>query len=180
MTKFQLRWRGSSRCLVGLPPPILFRHDASTVTPLGMISLTRQTPEPGGYIQWGEPDFESIRIDKTKPENETKGLSELLSLFSVQDPRTKPTWLSDLPATLAAAGFDQVVVDKLDGSPHLLFMFHECGLMLYEIYCRKTKNEMMRKELNRILPLAVEETKQGAYTTAIRWTVVARKPAREA
>jgi hypothetical protein len=48
--------------------------------------------------------------------------------------------------------------------------------MLYEIYCRKTKNGMMRKELIRIMPSAVEETKKGAYTTAIRWTVIARKP----
>lgn len=68
-------------------------------------------------------------------------------------------------------------VDKKDAPPHMAFILHECGLMLYEIYCRKTKNEMMRKELKRIMPTAVEETKKGAYTTAVRWTVIARKPA---
>lgn len=142
------------------------------------VSLTNLTlPEPGGYIQWGEPDFESIRTDKTRPQNETRALSELLQLFAVQDPRTRPTWLSSLPAAFAAAGFVGVQVEKRDAPPHLAFMLHECGLMLYEVYCRKTKNGMMRKELNRVLPTAVEETKAGAYTTAMRWTVIGRKPA---
>lgn len=48
--------------------------------------------------------------------------------------------------------------------------------MMYEIFCRKTKNEKMRQELTRLLLLAVEETRKGAYTTAIRWTVVGKKP----
>lgn len=86
-------------------------------------------------------------------------------------------WLTGLPATFSAAGFVQVEVDKKDAPPHMAFILHECGLMLYEIYRRKTKNEMMRKELNRIMPSAVEETKKGAYTTAVRWTVIAKKPA---
>lgn len=101
-------------------------------------------------------------------------------MFAAQDPRTRPKWLAGLPAALSAAGFVQVEIDKRDAPPHLAFMLHECGLMLYEVYCRKTKNAMMRKELNRILPTAVEETKAGAYTTAVRWTVVARRPAEAA
>lgn len=133
--------------------------------------------KPGGYIQWGEPDFESIQIDKTRPENETKGLSELLQVFAVQDLRTKPTWLTSLPAAFSAAGFVQVEVDRKDAPPHLAFMLHECGMMLYVIYCRRTKNGMMRNEINRIMPTAVEESRRGAYTTAVRWTVVAKKPA---
>lgn len=97
-------------------------------------------------------------------------------MFSIQDPRTKPTWLKDLPSTLSAAGFVQVDVEKNDPAPHMAFILHECGLMMYEIFCRKTQNEKIRQELSRLLPLAVEETRKGAYTTAVRWTVIARKP----
>lgn len=176
MTRFRLRWSGSSECLVGLLHLIMISTRLQGCTSL----LTHANPEPGGYIQWGEPDFESIRTDKTKPEIDITGLSELLQLFSVQDPRTKPTWLSSLPAIFSAAGFVQVEVDKKDAPPHQAFVLHECGLMLYDVYCRKTRNEMMRKELNRILPLAVEETRKGAYTTAIRWTVIAKKPSHSA
>lgn len=137
-----------------------------------------QHPEPGGYIQWGEPDFQSIRTDKDGPEATTEALSELHELFSIQDPRARPTWLTELPATLETAGFVQVEVDKNDPPPHKAFALHECGLMMYEIFSRKTQDEKVRQELRRLLPLAVEETRKGAYTTAVRWTVVARKPAR--
>lgn len=97
-------------------------------------------------------------------------------LFSVQDPRVRPTWITHLPATLSAAGFDQVEFATNDPPPHRAFVLHECGLMMYEVFCRKTKNEKIRQELTRILPLAVEETRQGAYTTAVYWTVIARRP----
>lgn len=132
-------------------------------------------PEPGGYIQWGEPDFQSVRTDQTGPEARTEALSELHELFSIQDPRARPTWLTELPATLEAAGFVQVEVDKNEPPPHKAFALHECGLMMYEIFSRKTQDEKVRQELRRLLPLAVEETRKGAYTTAVRWTVIARK-----
>lgn len=176
MTRFQLRWNESSRCLVGHSPPKILFMTSSRLH----LSLSVCISEPGGYIQWGEPDFQSIRTDKTSPEINTDGLSELHELFSIQDPRAKPTWLAGLPDTLSAAGFIEVEVDKNDPPAHMAFVLHECGLMMYEIFRRKTQNEKVRQQLARILPLAVEETRQGAYTTAVRWTVTARRPASEA
>lgn len=138
--------------------------------------LTMIPTEPGGYLQWGDPDFASVRTDKTKPEVKADSLAEMFKLLAVQDPRFKPTWVTKLPEIYTDAGFVEVEVDKNDCAPHMAFMLHECGLMIHELIYRKTKNEKMQQELGRLLPLAVEETKNGAYTTAVRWTVVGRKP----
>lgn len=100
----------------------------------------------------------------------------MFKLLSVQDPRLKPTWVTELPNIFSATGFTNVVVDKIDCPPHLAFILHECGLMIHELIYRKTKNEKMQHELGRLLPQAVEETRNGAYVTAVRWTVVGKKP----
>lgn len=55
-------------------------------------------------------------------------------------------------------------------------MLHECGLMMHELIYRKTKNEKMQAELGRLLLLAVEDTKSGAYITNFRWTVIGKNP----
>lgn len=141
--------------------------------------LSGEISEPGGYIQWGEFDFETVHTEKTRPENKTEALIELHDLFSIQDPRLRPTWITKLPVTLSAAGFDQVEAAKSEPPPHRAFILHECGLMMYEVFCRKTKNDKIREQLRRILPLAVEETRIGAYTTAVYWTVIARRPVSE-
>lgn len=120
--------------------------------------------------------MESLRIDKTKPEVKTESLTEMFKLLSVQDPRLKPTWLLNLPQIFAAAGFIEVEADKNDCAPHFAFLLHECGLMIHELIYRKTKNENMLQQLGRLLPLAVEETRTGAYATAVRWTVSGKKP----
>lgn len=142
-----------------------------------LILLRVSLTEPGGYLQWGERDFASVRTDKTKPEVKTDSLDEMFKLLtSIQDPRFKPTWVMKLPENYAAAGFVGVEVDKNDCAPNMAFMLHECGLMIYEIIYRKTKNENMQQKLGRLLPLALQETKRGVYTTAVRWTVVGMKP----
>lgn len=138
--------------------------------------LTTNEPEPGGYLQWGDPDFQSVRFDKTKPEVKAEAMAEMFKLLSVQDPRFKPTWVTNLPGIFTTAGFVETEVDKNDCPPHMAFMLHECGLMIHELIYRKTKNEIMQNELGRLLPLAVEETRNGVYTTAVRWTVVGKKP----
>lgn len=132
--------------------------------------------EPGGYLQWGDPDFQSVRFDKTNPEVKAEAMAEMFKLLYVQDARFKPTWVTKLPDIFAAVGFTETEVDKNDCPPHMAFILHECGLMIHELIYRKTKNEKMQKELGRLLPLAVEETRNGVYTTAVRWTVIGKKP----
>lgn len=112
----------------------------------------------------GRPDFESVRFDKTKPEAKAESIAEMLKLLAVQYPRLKPTWVTKLPEIYAGAGFIEVEVDTNDCPPHMAFMLHECGLMIHELIYRKTKNEKMRQELGRLLPLAVEETRNGVFT----------------
>ncbi|KAI0444321.1 S-adenosyl-L-methionine-dependent methyltransferase [Xylaria telfairii] len=132
--------------------------------------------KPGGYLQWGEPDLESLRFDRTKPESKTDNLRELFSLLSVQDPRLKPTWINHLDEIFVSNGFVEVERVTRDAPPHLAFTFHEAGLMIHEQIARKTKNERMAGELKRLLPAAVEETRLGAYITSLRYLVVGKKP----
>lgn len=105
-----------------------------------------------------------------------EALPELFKLLSVQDSRLNPDWVTKLPDMFAAAGFTETEADKCDCPPHMAFILHECGLMIHELIYRKTKNDKMQRELGRLLPLAVEETRNGAYTTAVRWTVIGKKP----
>lgn len=120
--------------------------------------------------------MESLRFDLSRPGGKTTHLEELFKLLLVQDPRFKPTWAEHLPELFAEAGFVDVEKDVKDAPPHLAFQFHECGLMIHELIARKTKNERMASELQRLLPLAVEETRNGAYGTSLRFTAIGRKP----
>ncbi|KAI0201102.1 UMTA methyltransferase family protein [Astrocystis sublimbata] len=132
--------------------------------------------KPGGYLQWGEPDLESLRFDTTTPEVKTDNLRALFGLLSVQDPRLKPTWIDRLDNLFTETGFVEVERVTRDAPPHLAFIFHEAGLMIHDLIARKTKNEHMAAELKRLLPAAVEETRQGAYITSLRYLVVGKKP----
>jgi hypothetical protein len=131
---------------------------------------------PGGYLQWGDPDCETIRVDKTRPETNTESLTELYGLMPSQDPRMKPTWVKDLPNRFASVGFVDIETDRQDFSPLWAFLMHEAGLMIHEIMYRKTKNEKMQQKLGELIPRVADETKSGAYATSIRLTVVGRKP----
>ncbi|KAK7740492.1 hypothetical protein SLS53_005335 [Cytospora paraplurivora] len=169
-----------------LPEDLVGVFDIVHVRFFSFVLLVDQVPlvverlfkmlKPGGYLQWGDPDVDSIRIDKIRPDTETESLAELFKLLSVQDPRLKPTWVTELPSLFSSAGFVDVEADKNDCPPHMAFILHECGLMIHELIYRKTKNEKMQQELGRLLPRAVEETRDGAYVTTVRWTVIGKKP----
>lgn len=120
--------------------------------------------------------METMRFDKTKPENKTDNLVGLLQLFGVQDDRLKPTWVRYLPEIFSKARFVDIKQDTKDAPSHLASMFHEAGLIIHDLFARKTKNEHMARELRRLLPAAAEETKQRIYGTALRVTVIGRKP----
>ncbi|GAW19051.1 hypothetical protein ANO14919_085350 [Xylariales sp. No.14919] len=158
-TRSPALWKSSSPYLV------CYNSSCSSLTAFWPCTHHSTAIEPGGYLQWGEPDLESLRFDTTKPEAKTDNLRELFSLLSVQDPRLKPTRINHLDKIFTNSGFVEVERVTRDAPPHLAFMFHEAGLMIHEQIARKTKNEYMAGELNRLLPAAVEETRLGAYVT---------------
>jgi len=132
--------------------------------------------EPAGYLQWGEADMETLRFEKRGVDAQTDSLAEMFKLLEIQDPRLKPTWAKSLAELFTTAGFVDVEADKNDCPPHWAFLFHECGLMIHELIYRKTKNTKMQQELGHLLPKAVEETRNGAYGTSMRVTVIGKKP----
>ncbi|RYP76851.1 hypothetical protein DL771_001587 [Monosporascus sp. 5C6A] len=142
----------------------------------GVVEKLYKLLRPGGYLQWGDPDVSSIRIDKSEPGNKTESLSRLMQLMTVQDPRFSPKWVTELPNIFEASGFVDIERHVCDAPPHLSFIMHECGLMIHDLIARKTKNEKMAQELEQLLPQAVEDTREGAYVSAVRWVVIGRKP----
>ncbi|KAK7740629.1 hypothetical protein SLS62_011070 [Diatrype stigma] len=169
-----------------IPEDLIGVYDVIHVRFLSFVLLNDEIPglveklfkllKPGGYVQWGEPDIETVSVKKADPNATTEGLNSLFKLMSVQDPRFKPTWLRKLPQLLTESGFTDVETDTRDDSPHFEFMFHECGLLIYELIARKTKNEEMAKKVEELLPRAAEETRNGCYLTSVRWIVIGRKP----
>ncbi|KAJ8133038.1 hypothetical protein O1611_g586 [Lasiodiplodia mahajangana] len=132
--------------------------------------------KPGGYLQWGEPDLETLRFDSTQPGCKMESLHSLFGLLAVQDPQLKPTWINRLDNIFTDAGFVDIDTVVRDAPPHLAFIMHEAGLMIHDRIARTTSSEHMASELKRLLPEAVEETRQGAYITSSRITVIGKKP----
>ncbi|KAI1366315.1 UMTA methyltransferase family protein [Xylaria arbuscula] len=132
--------------------------------------------KPGGYIQWGEADHQTLHFAKTTPEGSTENTVSLYKLLYAQDPRLHPTWATKIPDLLTDGGFVDVEKDSRDALPHLAFIFHEAGLMIHELIARKTQNDNLAREVKRLLPAVVKETKQGSYGTARRYTIIGKKP----
>lgn len=112
----------------------------------------------------------------TKPENSKAAIEQLMKLLQSQDPRLNPTWVPDLPKVFSDRGLSDVDADVHDTPPHWAFLMHECGLIMHELIARKMQNEQMAAELKRLVPLAVEETRKGAYLATTKYAVTGRKP----
>ncbi|KAI4263041.1 MAG: hypothetical protein L6R42_001800 [Xanthoria sp. 1 TBL-2021] len=131
--------------------------------------------EPGGYLQWAEPDVASFRIEKANPNNETKALRQLLELSQAQDSRLSPTWVPRLATIFAASGLVDIQSDVRDAAPHLALAMHECNLSIHELIARKTQNEGVAEKVEDLMPNIANETREGSCWAFTRWTVIGRK-----
>lgn len=127
-------------------------------------------------MQWAEPDNQTVHGELTKPENEKKSIEQLMSLLESQDPRLNPTWVPDLPKIFSDCGLLDVDADVHATPPHWAYLMHECSLIMHELIARKTQNEHMATELKRLIPLAVEETRKGAYLATTKYAITGKKP----
>ncbi|KAI9148771.1 nmra-like family [Paramyrothecium foliicola] len=94
-----------------VPDDLLSIFEVIHVRFFSFVLLNEEVPD-------GDPDIESVRIDKTKPGIKIESLAEMFKLLSIQDPRFEPLWVTDLPNLLSAAGFIDIEVDKNDYPPH--------------------------------------------------------------
>ncbi|KAI1496242.1 S-adenosyl-L-methionine-dependent methyltransferase [Biscogniauxia marginata] len=135
--------------------------------------------KPGGYLQWGDPDISSFRIEKTDPKNKDDALTKLVNMFQGHDARLRPTWVSDLPRHFSEAGLEDVESDVKDAPPHLAIALHDCSIMMNELVMRKIQNEDALQRLKNLMLEVGKETREGSCWAATRWTVIGRKPASE-
>lgn len=132
--------------------------------------------EPGGFLQWGETDVPSFRVEKTSPENSGEALTYLFNLSQSRDPRLKPNWVASLPRMLLESGLEDVESDIKDAPPHLALASHECNLLIHNIFMKKAQDQELVSELEELLDKVARETRQGACWAFTRWTVIGRKP----
>ncbi|KAK5626263.1 hypothetical protein RRF57_001978 [Xylaria bambusicola] len=133
--------------------------------------------KPGGYLQWGEMDTPSFRIEKTRPENDATALTDLYYLEQSQDRRLNPTWVSRLPEIFRdEGGLCDVLTDIRDPPGHMAWAMHETMLLFHDQVVQSTGNAAIGKAVEELLPLVVEQGRRGACWAFTRWIVVGRKP----
>ncbi|KAL4748889.1 hypothetical protein BDW72DRAFT_205214 [Aspergillus terricola var. indicus] len=127
---------------------------------------SKQT-KPSGYLQLGEPDVSSLRIEHTAPNAHVSALNELTELTLGIDARLRPTW----------CGVGDVQAHIRDAPLHLALANHECNLVLHELTARKMRSTAVGQRLADLMPHAVQETRAGVFCAFKRWNVVGRKAA---
>ncbi|KAJ8121264.1 hypothetical protein ONZ43_g2243 [Nemania bipapillata] len=145
----------------------------------GVLQRLMKLLKPGGHLQWEESDVSSARIEKTQPDNKIEAVTRLLKLSSGLDSRLKPTWVPKLAELAEGVGLCDVHVDKRDTERtprYLAFAVFESNLTFFEMFAHTTRNEVYAKELQKLMPEVIEESRRGVCWDYPRLIVVAKKP----
>ncbi|RAH81718.1 hypothetical protein BO86DRAFT_389249 [Aspergillus japonicus CBS 114.51] len=137
-----------------------------------------RSSEPGGWLQWGEPDVPSMRLVKADPSLAENGLRELFELTAAQDPRLIPQWPDQLGAYFAREGLTAVETHRVQAAataPHLEFAMHQCNLLMYEMIAARAADGSRAQQIRALIPRAVGESKRGAVYAMHRVVVVGQK-----
>lgn len=137
--------------------------------------------EPGGYIQWLEPDFSTLDFRTTDPSNPATALPSLETATTSSDPRLQPRWPAHLAEHFRTGGMCDVIEERRTGPPHAWFAYHSCVLMAREeVVANKVAEGVMGREegdkLLEMVKMAGEESRRGASYVIERVCVVGRKP----
>lgn len=133
--------------------------------------------EPGGYLQWGDIDINSRRVQKIEPGVRGDAHEQLMNLTLGHDARLRASWVPTIGQLLSEAGLEEVEAEPRDARPDLAFAMHEGSLISHELIPRQTSNESVAREVGRLIPQVCKETRDGAMFAFRRWLVVERKPA---
>ncbi|RAL00867.1 uncharacterized protein BO80DRAFT_425262 [Aspergillus ibericus CBS 121593] len=131
--------------------------------------------KPGGYLQWGDVDVHSTRIENANQGKSTAALEEIIKITRSADHRLTAHWIPELPTLFEKSGFRDVKSDTRDAPGYMGYTLHECVLMVHGMIVQNTRNDDVASRLRVAFPEALKETYAGAYHAWTRWTVVGRK-----
>ncbi|KAL9093646.1 MAG: hypothetical protein Q9159_000175 [Coniocarpon cinnabarinum] len=133
--------------------------------------------KPGGYLQWGEPDAESVRLVKSNPSNPSESLERVYADMIGSMALFRPTWVKELYRAVEAEGLTEVINDRQSGPPHVWFAFNQCNMMIFDELLEQGKiPKEKQQEWRQLLDLANKECQQGATMLSDRLHVIGRKP----
>lgn len=133
--------------------------------------------EPGGYLQWGDIDINSGRVQKVELGVRGDAHEQLMNLTLGHDARLQSFLGSAHTSALLRGGTRRGRGRARDARPDLAFAMHEGSLISHELIPRQTSNESVAREVGRLIPQVCKETRDGAMFAFRRWLVVERKPA---
>lgn len=140
-----------------------------------MLTTCLMSIEPGGYLQWGEVDPQTWRIETTGPDKKTDALQRIYDL-EAQDARLVTSWVPHLPSIFEKAGLRDVLSDVRDPPGYLAWQMHETMLLIHEMVARNTDVAGIAQSVRELVPEAIKEGKAGAAWVFTRRLVVGRKP----
>ncbi|KAI1361272.1 S-adenosyl-L-methionine-dependent methyltransferase [Xylaria arbuscula] len=139
------------------------------------VNKLMQMLKTGGYLQWMDVDNETVRGEVTKTENTSDNMTQMMKLLDSQGEKMKPKWVPDLAQIFSDSGLVDVDADVHTSQPLWAYLEHECLLLLPELIARKTQNEELATEFKRLMPLAEQETRKGAYLAVEKYIVTGKK-----
>ncbi|KAL9060919.1 MAG: hypothetical protein Q9162_000363 [Coniocarpon cinnabarinum] len=152
-------------------------HPSLKVKEAESLRIADVGSEPGGYLQWGEPDAESVRLVKSNPSNPSESLERVYADMIGSMALFRPTWVKELYRAVEAEGLTEVINDRQSGPPHVWFAFNQCNMMIFDELLEQGKiPKEKQQEWRQLLDLANKECQQGATMLSDRLHVIGRKP----
>ncbi|KAI1409705.1 S-adenosyl-L-methionine-dependent methyltransferase [Hypoxylon sp. FL1857] len=134
--------------------------------------------KPGGYLQWGDIDIQSMRIETASPDVPTDKLVSLWNETVPKDTKLFPSWPKDLARLFENYGLQGVEADWQVGKRHTRLAIHWCSLLVHAMVGAKLRsvNPQKASEIDTLVQAASDQSRKGAMFSYSRVTVIGQKP----
>ncbi|KAI0842967.1 hypothetical protein F5Y06DRAFT_256565 [Hypoxylon sp. FL0890] len=134
--------------------------------------------KPGGYLQWGDVDVQSMRIETSSPDVPTDKLVALWDETVPKDTKLFAGWSRDLERLFGNHGLQGVEADWQTGKRDTCVAMHWCNLPIHEMVAARLRqaNPQKASEIDYLVQAAAAQSRKGAMFVLSRVNVVGQKP----
>ncbi|KAJ5124451.1 S-adenosyl-L-methionine-dependent methyltransferase [Penicillium bovifimosum] len=134
-----------------------------------------QCKEPGGYLQWEEPndDAGNRKLVKADPSNSTEHTEKLLAGLNARF-QSKSAWSANLAETFTEQGLQNVQKQEFETGDYVLVLDQMNYLNLFQELITKLPGDV-KEELLALHSKAIVESRKGVAWKVRRFTFVGQK-----